>query len=985
MIGPIAGERWRAVRLVLWVVGMALVILLAQSIVSDHLVRTHLDVSQRYPPPVPGADVPLMGVNVALGQYDDPGLETALTRIEELGAVWVRQTFDWRQIEPQSGAFDWVATDRLLAALARHPDLRLVAVLQDEPPTPPIDPERFAAFAGAFAERYAEQVDHYQIWDEPNLAANWGGGPVSPPAYADLLARSTEAIRRADPGARILLAGLAPTTETGPQNLSDLRYLARLYENGAARHFDIAAAKPYGFDTGPADRRVDPAVMNVSRLILLRRVMVEHGDGETPLWASHWGWNALPADWTGGRSLWGQTDPATQATRSVDTLERARAEWPWMGVMMLEHFQPDAPPDDPRWGFALIGPDGSPRPIYHALHRWATALPDAAPSGGYPAHNRWTTYEGAWQLGPLGADAGRGGNRATFRFEGSAVALTVRRGPYRAFLYVTVDGAPANALPQDKTGRTYVVLYDVAPDVVTVPLAEHLSPGVHTVELEAAGGQGQWTVVDWRVGVAPGEPESGLVWKVAALAGAALLMAALLWRELGSIDWRAWVRCVRAWPQWRAVALALILAGALWWVAGQSWGRDWASPWLPVSLLLCGGLVALFAARLDLGLALVALVAPFYLHPGHMVYRALSLPEALILLTALAALLRGRFAGLARRSVRGLDLAGVLMLAAAGFSALSADDPTAALFELRSVFLLPALYYVLLRRARLDRAARYRLVDAWMVGALGVALVGLVQVALGRNLVYAEGGLPRLQSVYFSPNNVGLYLGRAWPMLVAVAVGGASRQRRLAYGLMSLPITLALVLSFSRGALLLGVPAAVAVMSWWAGRRWRWAVVALAVLAALLAVPLMRVPRFGSLLDLHQGSTFFRLELWRSSLRMIADHPWLGLGPGNFQSAYRTRYVLPSAWQEFDLEHAHNIYLDHWTRLGVLGLVALVVGQVAFWRVLRRWPAGRALTIGLAGAMVAFLAHGLVDNVLFFPDLALTFVLMWGLASDPAV
>lgn len=241
-------------------------------------------------------------------------------------------------------------------------------------------------------------------------------------------------------------------------------------------------------------------------------------------------------------------------------------------------------------------------------------------------------------------------------------------------------------------------------------------------------------------------------------------------------------------------------------------------------------------------------------------------------------------------------------------------------------------------------------------------------------------------SVYPSPNNVGLYLGRAWPLLVAIALWGRERRRTL-YALALLPVTLALVLSFSRGALLLAVPAAMLAMGWRAGGRWRWAALALVTIGALALIPLLRVPRFASLLDLDQGGTFFRLELWQSSLSMIRDHPWFGVGPGNFLEAYRSRYVLPSAWQEFNLEHPHDVYLDHWTRLGVLGVLAGVAVQIAFWRALRRWPkrdalSKRALALGLAGSMAALLAHGLVDNSLFFPDLALAFFLILALVQQ---
>jgi len=606
------GESRYPLRLLLWLALLLVVALAAQSVVVAHHTRTR-GLPGGFPAPVAGADAPILGVNVALEQYDDAELDAALGRIAEGGFVWVRQSFYWSQIArnqifPKNlvssfHTFDWSCPDRILAALARHPQLRLIAVLDDTPPVPPTDPERFAAFAGEFAARYGAQVDHYQVWDEPNLAAHWGGGPVSPPAYADLLARTARAIRAADPDARILLAGLAPTVETGPQNLSDVRYLDQLYQAGAAPHFDIVCGKPYGFDTGPDDRRApeNGGVLNFSRLLLLREVMLAHDDADKPVWASHWGWNALPVGWTGAPSLWGQTDEATQAARTVAALERARAEWPWAGALILEHFQPAVPLDDPHWGFALLGPDGEPRPVYDAVADWAAArsLNDAAPVSGYPARNPWAVYDGDWRVGPLGADVGSTGDRAAFRFDGASVALTVRRGPYRAFLYVTVDGAPANRLPRDAEGRAYVVLYDSEPTVATVPLATGLAPGLHTVELVAEGGQGQWALVDWRVGAEP--VRDGFGWKVAGLAVAGLALVVLLVRDARRVDRAALAQQFLSWPEWAQVALIVGLTGLLWATAGVSWGQNWASLWFVVSLLTLPSLAALFSLRPDLG------------------------------------------------------------------------------------------------------------------------------------------------------------------------------------------------------------------------------------------------------------------------------------------------------------------------------------------------------------------------------------------------
>jgi len=158
-------------------------------------------------------------------------------------------------------------------------------------------------------------------------------------------------------------------------------------------------------------------------------------------------------------------------------------------------------------------------------------------------------------------------------------------------------------------------------------------------------------------------------------------------------------------------------------------------------------------------------------------------------------------------------------------------------------------------------------------------------------------------------------------------------------------------------------------------------------LAALLAIALSLVPLIGTerlALDLQGGTAFFRLKLWQSALNMIRDHPLTGVGLDNFLYHYRTRYVLPEAWEELNLSHPHNILLDWWTRLGVLGVVALVWLEAAFFKrslgLYRRLadPDRGALVLGLMASMVDFLAHGLIDNSYFLMDLAFVFCLTLG-------
>jgi O-antigen ligase len=120
---------------------------------------------------------------------------------------------------------------------------------------------------------------------------------------------------------------------------------------------------------------------------------------------------------------------------------------------------------------------------------------------------------------------------------------------------------------------------------------------------------------------------------------------------------------------------------------------------------------------------------------------------------------------------------------------------------------------------------------------------------------------------------------------------------------------------------------------------------------------------------------------------MIRDHPVLGVGLDNFLYHYRTRYVLPHAWQEFNLSHPHNLVLDFWLRLGLPGLFLLGWLLWAFfrrgWGVWRCLPQGddRLLVLGMMAGMVGAIAHGLVDNAFFLVDLAFVFMLMAALVQ----
>jgi O-antigen ligase len=137
------------------------------------------------------------------------------------------------------------------------------------------------------------------------------------------------------------------------------------------------------------------------------------------------------------------------------------------------------------------------------------------------------------------------------------------------------------------------------------------------------------------------------------------------------------------------------------------------------------------------------------------------------------------------------------------------------------------------------------------------------------------------------------------------------------------------------------------------------------VLPALLVVLLLCVPvpghsaSFASYLvssaDTSTTSTGTRLGLWRDAFTFIGRQPLLGVGPGQYASLNPDPVAHP-------IFYAHNVILDVAVEFGVLGAVAFVAlfaaAIGAAWR--RQADLGAAL-------LVAYLAAGLFDDVLYFP------------------
>ena len=444
---------------------------------------------------------------------------------------------------------------------------------------------------------------------------------------------------------------------------------------------------------------------------------------------------------------------------------------------------------------------------------------------------------------------------------------------------------------------------------------------------------------------------------------------------------------------------ALWADASLWLQAGAVLVAGLVLSFAPLSLAvsIVGGVaIALFALlHPPAALPLLVFSVPFGLVREVALGRArLGLPEAFWALAWGAWLTQG--AARRRLDVRAGPLAWLFALFAwtTALSLLVATSVLEAIPEVIKWAEVWALYLM----------ARSVLRPRWVPWLIGAALAaGTVQGLLGiYQFVWQAGPEPfrlgrflRAFGTFAQPNPYAGYLGMVVPLglsLTLWALGAAWRKPRrfwagarlLAYGLATIICIAGIVMSWSRGAWLGFATATLTVMTVHSGRS-RLVLISLVLIMTItgllsgfgLLPPAIsaRLADLGSFigpLNLNaveitdaNFSVYERVAHWYAGIAMFADHPWLGVGAGNFSVVY-SAYAL-ARWQQ-PLGHAHNIYINIAAETGLVGLLAfLAMWGATFAITLRsiRNTSGysRAVAVGVLGVLIHMSVHNLFDNL----------------------
>ncbi len=303
-----------------------------------------------------------------------------LNLIRDAGFRWVKQTFAWEDIEGAGkGHFNWTNADRVVEQVNAK-GLKLIARVSTDPEggvkwagPPPQNIQDFADFLYAMASRYKGRIHAYQIWNEPNLAREWGHKRPNPTEYVAMLRAAYAAIKRADPNAIVVSAGMAPTGTDNEQAMPDERFYREMYRamgGNSDGYFDMLGVHAAGY-AAPPEISPDEAAANKEKyggerffafrhVEDIRRIMVENGDADKRVVILEFGWTrdnrpGSPYYWHGAAA---GIDDTVQGCYIVRAYEWAKANWqPWIGLMTLIYMPNlDWTPDDEQWWWSIMDP-----------------------------------------------------------------------------------------------------------------------------------------------------------------------------------------------------------------------------------------------------------------------------------------------------------------------------------------------------------------------------------------------------------------------------------------------------------------------------------------------------------------------------------------------------------------------------------------------------------------------------------------------------
>jgi O-antigen ligase len=311
-----------------------------------------------------------------------------------------------------------------------------------------------------------------------------------------------------------------------------------------------------------------------------------------------------------------------------------------------------------------------------------------------------------------------------------------------------------------------------------------------------------------------------------------------------------------------------------------------------------------------------------------------------------------------------LSLPSIAYLAVVAFSIVYAQDPQLALFEIFLVTQAFLLYIYLIHALRTQEDVLFA-VTALLTGLLleGIIMMGLFVTGRNINLGPISGRVDsarRVGGTVGSPNSTASYLVMLLAPALSLFLLSLNQRLKWLGGFAFLFGLAGLLLTFSRGGWI-GFVVSMIVFFYLSWRRgWFSLKVPIAfMVVAVITVLILQGPIVARISG-NERAAYARLPLARLALKMIHDHPVLGVGANNF-AVHLPEYVTPEFSEEW-ISTVHNKYLLVWSETGTIGLIAFLwflgTAVIRGYRLSQRnHPVLSPLAVGFTASLIGFMVH----------------------------
>ena len=239
----------------------------------------------------------------------------------------------------------------------------------------------------------------------------------------------------------------------------------------------------------------------------------------------------------------------------------------------------------------------------------------------------------------------------------------------------------------------------------------------------------------------------------------------------------------------------------------------------------------------------------------------------------------------------------------------------------------------------------------------------------------------RLKAFFLSPNHLAMYLAPAG--IIALGLFFNFKKYFWLFGFIICSIVI--FLTYSYGAWI-GFIAGILFLIFFFQKKIAWRKkVLFSIISALFLSTIFfyqyNTEKFQNLANFSRSSFESRIIIWKSSAAILKDHPFWGIGPGNFQNFYLDYQKKFPPYLEWAVPQPHNLLLAFYLQCGLLGLIGFL------WLIFLFFKKGFhqlstfnfQLSTILLAAMIYILIHGLIDTPYWKNDLAIIFWIVVGL------